>query len=107
MRNEHEKSLGRVHKGRGGAAKPYRNEHDPMIPRVTRSVKSKRANWLKDFHTRNGLKSTEMVELIRSLCPGFDKQLLSKAENPEKYGVQLSQRVIKRLKEWEETHHDA
>ena len=105
MRNEHEKSLGRVHKGRGGAAKPYRNEHDVIISRVTRSVK--RANWLKDFHTRNGLKSTEMVELIRPLCPGFDKQLLSKAENPEKYGVQLSQRVIKRLKEWEETHHDA
>ena len=45
--------------------------------------------------------AAEIVELIRPLCPGFDKPLLVKCENPEKYGIQLSQKAMRRLKEVE------
>ena len=78
----------------------HAKEHAERISKSRLSVK--RANWLREFHVRSGLTSREIVELIRPLCPGFDKPLLVKCENPEKYGIQLCQRVIRRLKQWEE-----
>ena len=72
-------------------------KHGKIIPRTSRTVK--RANWLKDFHVRKGLKGSEIVETIRPFCPGFDKMLLSKCENPDRYGIQLSQRAMKALKD--------
>ena len=87
-----------------GAARPDQSqEHAEMIPQASGAVK--RANWLREFHVRSGLKSAELVELIRPLCPGFDKSLLVKCENPDRYGVQLSQRVIRLLKKHEEEKH--
>ena len=53
---------------------------------------------------RSGLTSAEIVELIRPLCPGFDKPLLVKCENPDKYGTQLSAKAVRLLKEWEKNH---
>lgn len=71
-------------------------KHEKIIPRSKETVK--RANWLKDFHVRSGLKAGEIVEAIRPLFPGFDKTLLTKCENPDRYGIQLSQRAMKLLK---------
>lgn len=81
----------------GAEKKVCATEHGKIIPRTKGTVK--RANWLKDFHVRKGLKSTEIVETIRPLFPGFDKTLLSKCENPDLYGIQLSQKAMMRLKE--------
>ena len=75
----------------------HTKEHDEMIPQAKKTVK--RANWLKDFHVRKGLKAGEIVEAIRPLCSGFDKTLLTKCENPDRYGIQLSQKAMNALKE--------
>lgn len=77
----------------------HTKEHDEMITQAKKTVK--RANWLKEFHVRSGLTSAEIVELIRHLCPGFDRSLLTKCADPERYGVQLSRRVINQLKRLE------
>ena len=71
---------------------------------VSRTGKPVKANWLRAFHVRSGLTAGEIVELIRPLYPSFDKTLLVKCENPEKYGIRLSQRAIRQLKEWEKKH---
>ncbi|MBR6030117.1 MAG: hypothetical protein IKP40_13620 [Clostridia bacterium] len=81
----------------GGAKRAQTTMHDEMIPQAKKTVK--RANWLKEFHVQSGLSSAEIVELIRPLFPGFDKPLLVKCENPDKYGIQLSQKAMRRLKE--------
>ena len=72
------------------------SQHGEMIPQARQAVK--RANWLRDFHVQSGMKSAEIVELIRPSFPGFDKSLLAKCENPEKYGVQLSRKAMNLLK---------
>lgn len=100
--------MDRVKKGPGlleqdGAGNvSHTKEHDEMITQAKKTVK--RANWLKEFHVRSGLTSAEIVELIRPLCPGFDKPLLVKCENPDKYGTQLSAKAVRLLKEWEKNH---
>lgn len=81
----------------GAETKVCATEHDEIIPQAKKIVK--RANWLKDFHVQKGLKSSEIVETIRPLCPGFDKPLLAKCENPDRYGIQLSQKAMKLLKD--------
>ena len=78
-----------------GAMNVQEKKHDEMIALPNRSVK---ANWLRDFHVQSGMKSAEIVELIRPSFPGFDKSLLAKCENPEKYGVQLSRKAMNLLK---------
>lgn len=85
-----------------GAESVQTTKHEEMITRRKPNVK--RANWLKEFHVRSGLTSAEIVELIRPLCPGFDKPLLVKCENPDKYGTQLSAKAVRLLKEWEKNH---
>ena len=70
-----------------------------IIPQTKRPVK---ANWLRDYRARRNLSAGEIVELVRPLCPGFDRTLLTKCEHPERYGIQLSPRVINRLKHLEE-----
>lgn len=70
--------------------------HGEIITRTKGTVK--RANWLKDFHTQRGLSCVEIVEAIRPLHPGFDRSLLSKCENTEKYGAQISQKAMLLLK---------
>lgn len=86
-----------------GAESVQTTKHEERIPHGGATVK-RRANWLKDFHVRSKLTSAEIVELVRPLCKGFDKPLLAKCENPEKYGVQISNKVIRYLKEWEKKH---
>lgn len=81
----------------GAEKKVHTAEHAEIIPRTKKTVK--RTNWLKDFHMRKRLKPGEIVETVRLLFPGFDKPLLSKCENPERYGVQLSQKAIRLLKD--------
>lgn len=64
-------------------------KHDIKVSQKTDSVK---ANWLEDFRVRHPeIKSAEIIEAIRLSFPGFDKTLLSKCLNPEKYGVELSE----------------
>ncbi len=81
---------------RGGSCEPHHSTE--MIPQARRPVK---ANWLRDYRARCDLSAGEIVELIRSLCPGFDRTLLTKCSDPERYGVQLSRRVINQLKRME------
>jgi len=37
------------------------------------------------------------VEVMKPIAPGMDKQLLSKAENPKRYGVRLTHAAKQRL----------
>ena len=81
-------------------------KHDEILSQKEASVNT--ANWLKDFRASHPkLQGTEIVEAVRILFPGFDKTLLSKCMNPEKYGIQLSQEVMERLKStFEKTEGD-
>lgn len=47
------------------------------------------SNELRDLRLSSGLPATEIAAAIRSLFPKFDRQLLSKCENPDTYGVVL------------------
>ena len=44
---------------------------------------------VKDFREQHGISQRDAVNVIREQYPGMDKHLLSKVENPEKYGVRL------------------
>lgn len=81
-------------------------KHDKILSQNRASVNM--ANWLKDFRAAHPkLQGNEIVEAVRILFPGFDKTLLSKCMNPEKYGIQLSQEVMERLKSiFEKTEGD-
>lgn len=46
-------------------------------------------NELRDLRLRKQLPAKEMVEVVRTIYPKFDKTLLSKCENGGVYGVQL------------------
>lgn len=63
--------------------------HAKIIARTEGSVNT--SDRLKDFRVRHRkLNGTQIVEAIRSSFPGFDKSLLSKVQQPEKYGVCLT-----------------
>ncbi len=44
---------------------------------------------VKTFREEHGISQRDAVNVIREQYPGMDKHLLSKVENPEKYGVRL------------------
>ncbi len=71
------------------------NKHDNTLTQKDDSVK---ANWLWDFRVRHqDIKCTEIADAIRLLFPGFDKTLLSKCMNPEKYGIALMPEAMQQL----------
>ena len=80
------------------------NKHDKTLSQKTDSVK---ANWLEDFRARHPeIKGTEIVEAIRLSFPGFDKTMLSKCMNPEKYGVKLTKEAMNQLINYFERSED-
>lgn len=44
---------------------------------------------LKEIREKSGAKAREIAEVIKTEYAGFDRPLLSKAEQPEKYGICL------------------
>lgn len=44
---------------------------------------------VKDFREQHGISQRDAVNVIKEQYPGMDKHLLSKVENPDKYGVRL------------------
>lgn len=47
-------------------------------------------NLLRDLRTSKEIPAKEIVQVIKSRYPGYDKMLQSKCENPVKYGVGLT-----------------
>ena len=54
---------------------------------------------VKGFVESMGLDRKEVIQALREEFPGFDKTLLSKVENPDKYGVRLLNRGEQILEE--------
>lgn len=44
---------------------------------------------MKEFREQRDLSVKEVVGVVKETAPGFDRFLLSKVENPEKYGIRL------------------
>lgn len=44
---------------------------------------------VKEFRETRDLSVKDVVSVVRESAPGFDRFLLSKVENPEKYGIRL------------------
>ena len=55
-------------------------------------------NELRDLRLRKQLPAKEIVEVVRTIYPKFDKPLLSKCENGGVYGVQLRADAMKALR---------
>lgn len=55
-------------------------------------------NELRELRLKKQLPAKEMVEVVRSIYPKFDKPLLSKCENGGVYGVQLKADAMKALR---------
>lgn len=45
---------------------------------------------VKTFRAERGISQPDAVRVIREIHPGMDKHLLSKVENPDRYGVRLT-----------------
>ena len=45
---------------------------------------------VKQFREEHGISQSEAVRVIRDVHPGMDKHLLCKAENPDRYGIRLT-----------------
>lgn len=57
----------------------------------------RKGNTLREIRIKNNLSASEIVSQVRSLYPKYDKALLSKCENGEKYGITLKHRAMKML----------
>lgn len=75
--------LGLLEQDRAQIKKP-----ETIIPN---SAKKVNAGWLVEFRAANKLKPADIISALRRIYPSFDKFLCSKVENPEKYGIQLTQ----------------
>ncbi len=64
-----------------------------MIPQSEKKVKPS----LYEIARKNGAKTRDMVEAVRSLYPGYDAALQSKCEHGERYGVRLREDAEKLL----------
>ena len=47
------------------------------------------SNELRDLRLSSGIPAAEIADAVRKLYPKFDRQLLSKCERPDDYGVAL------------------
>lgn len=54
-------------------------------------------NHQRNLRLRSGLKLDELADILKEIHPNIDKALLSKCENPEKYGVKLDYETFKHL----------
>jgi len=55
------------------------------------------SNSLRDLRTVWGIPPSDIVDEIRKYYPRFDRTMLSKAENGEKWGVVISEEVIREV----------
>lgn len=56
-------------------------------------------NHQRSLRLRSGLKLDTLTEIVKEVHPNFDKTLLSKCENPEKYGIKLDYQTFRHLYE--------
>lgn len=54
---------------------------------------------VKDFREQRSLSVKQVVEVVKESAPAFDRYLLCKVENPEKYGVRLLDGIEQNLKD--------
>ena len=53
---------------------------------------------IRQFRKAAGLTSVELASVLRRFYPGADKYLVSKLENPERYGIRLTPEAERKLK---------
>ena len=56
-----------------------------------------RSEELRHLHFSCGVSPVEMVETVRKIHPKFDRAALSKAENADSYGIEISREAMKLL----------
>lgn len=66
---------------------PQTKESDNSIPSTAEKVKP--SNPLRDLRLQSGATAKDMVEVVQTLYPKYDKTLQSKCENGDDYGVEL------------------
>ena len=73
---------------------PHANELGPsrascMPDYIIAHFASEHKDFLRELRTSKEIPGKEIVKVIKSRFPGYDKMLQSKCENPAKYGVGL------------------
>lgn len=66
---------------------PRAKESDTSIPSTAEKVKP--SNPLRDLRLQSGTTAKDMVEVVQTIYPKYDKTLQSKCENGDDYGVRL------------------
>lgn len=56
-----------------------------------------RAEQLRRLHFSHNISGADMVRTVQIIAPKFGKSELSKAENPESYGIEISADALKAL----------
>lgn len=76
--------------------KPQAKRTNPIIPNFPHPVKNNELQWLKE---RSGKQDQDMVQVVKSRYPKYDKMLHSKCKRSEEYGVQLLPDAMRALYE--------
>lgn len=66
-----------------------------MPTSIIAHIDAEHKNLLRDIRTSGNIPAKEIVQLVRSRHPGYDKMLQSKCENPDKYGVGLTAEAMR------------
>lgn len=74
---------------------PQTKESESIIPVSLEKVKAE--NPLRALRINAGVSAREMVEVVQTLYPKYDKTLQSKCENGEEYGVELKRDAMQAL----------
>lgn len=75
---------------------PQAKNHTPIIAKDEKSVKPNLRD-LSQLRKHAGVKSVDMVEVVQTIYPRYDKYIHSKCENGKEYGIQLRPDATKAL----------
>ena len=75
---------------------PQAKNHTPIIAEDEKSVKPNLRD-LSQLRKHAGVKSVDMVEVVQTIYPRYDKYIHSKCENGKEYGIQLRPDATKAL----------
>lgn len=76
---------------------PQEKESDNSIPSTAEKVKP--SNPLRDLRLQSGVSVKDMVEVVQTIYPKYDKTLQSKCENGADYGVELKADAMEALRD--------
>ena len=71
-------------------------EHNPMIAQKTEKVNG---NPLRDLRITKNIPAKDMVDVVKALYSKYDKQLQSKCEHGDEYGIDLKTKAMDALLE--------